>query len=204
MKIIQIVLSDLTNGICKNEKPIYQHNYADKFFDEFTKKISPVVICGRKTLETFPNKNLPKRQIIVLSNNKKYKCRHDIATNIDEALELAACKSKYNGYVCIIGGGETYKEFINKTDYIVIMRAMFSTINSDSKYPNISYSFTWRSLCNCPLPNYDNAIPINIELYTSDYSGVCEDAESSWKIIDSVNSIIKKVWKFHSTNNNKS
>jgi dihydrofolate reductase len=76
------------------------------------------IIMGRKTFESFP-KPLPNRTHIVITRQKNYKplgCI--IVSNLDEALEI--CPK--NEAVFIIGGGQIYKQAINRADKLDITK----------------------------------------------------------------------------------
>ena len=70
-----------------------------------------VVIMGRKTFFTLDGA-LPDRTNIVLSRDPKFRLGNShVARDLEEALEIAP---KYSSDIWIIGGGEVYREALDK------------------------------------------------------------------------------------------
>ncbi len=95
-----------------------------------------VVVMGRKTLESFPNKKpLPNRVNIVISTREDYKVDGAIVVHsIEEALE--ELKKYPSENVFIIGGGAIYKEFLPYCDtaYVTYIDHAYA---ADTFIPNL-------------------------------------------------------------------
>lgn len=107
-----------------------------KFFKDMTR--GKILIMGRKTFESLPG-HLPNRYHIVISRNKFVADEPDVAfvTSIEEALKLAAkLAPDWNEEVMIVGGGEIYKQTMDKTDkiYLTVIEEDF---DGDAVYPAI-------------------------------------------------------------------
>lgn len=102
-----------------------------KYFKE--KTLGKVIVMGRKTAESLPNKKpLLNRTNILLSKGKdingfiKYE-------NIDDILEVL--NSKYsNEENFIIGGGEVYKQFLKYADRLYITK-IYTKFDADVFFP---------------------------------------------------------------------
>ncbi|MCR5835057.1 MAG: dihydrofolate reductase [Lachnospiraceae bacterium] len=95
-----------------------------------------VVVMGRKTLESFPNKKpLKDRVNIVISTKKDYKVEGaTVVHSIEEALE--ELKKYPTDKVFIIGGGKIYKEFLPHCDtaYVTYIDHAYA---ADTFIPNL-------------------------------------------------------------------
>ena len=72
------------------------------------------IVVGKKTYESFPNKTLPNRNIIVLTSNNNYNVsdedRHITISNIDKI-------SLFSDDVYIAGGSSVYNAFFSSEKY---------------------------------------------------------------------------------------
>lgn len=72
------------------------------------------IIVGKKTYESFPNKTLPNRNILVLTSNDNYEVsdieKHSVVSNIKEL-------SLYPEDVYIAGGASVYNAFFLSENY---------------------------------------------------------------------------------------
>ena len=105
-----IVAVDADWGIGKDGDLLQRISADMKYFRE--KTTGNVLVMGRKTLESFPNKKpLPNRVNIVLTKNKDYQAEgvvlcHDLA-------ELPAVLENYAGkQVFVAGGGTVYAQLL--------------------------------------------------------------------------------------------
>lgn len=90
------------------------------------------IIMGRKTLESM-GRPLPNRTNIVITRQKDYRAEGCIiAHSLEEALALCP----QNDEVYIIGGGEIYRQAIDKADTIELTR-VHTTIDADAYFPEI-------------------------------------------------------------------
>ena len=102
------------------------------------------VIMGRKTYESV-NKPLPGRFNIVVTRQAEWKADGVItATDIDTAIQKAEetnCKE-----VFVIGGGEIFKQVMDRADKIYITR-VHADIEGDVFFPEIDKS-KWQLVSN--------------------------------------------------------
>lgn len=109
------------------------------FREETTGK---VVVLGRKTLETFPNKlPLKNRTNIILSTNKEYKVKDAIVVHSIE--ELLGQLEQYNTKdVYIIGGESIYKELLPYCDVAHVTKIEHA-YEADAYFPNLDEDKEW-------------------------------------------------------------
>lgn len=99
-----------------------------KFFKETT--TGNTVIMGRKTFESLP-KALPNRRNIVITTNADYNpVGAEIATGIEEALDM--CKGEN---VFIIGGGKIYTEFLPYAQKLYLTEIEDTCEDADTFFP---------------------------------------------------------------------
>lgn len=127
-----------------------------KFFKEKTS--GRIMIMGRKTFESLPGgKPLPHRLHIIITRNPDYKIDNAITvTTIDAAIEEAKKHTAdYGDEVFIVGGGEIYKQSIEKMDRLYVTR-IHKKIDGDTYYPEIPSSFEITEKTSRQLPlSYD-------------------------------------------------
>jgi dihydrofolate reductase len=107
-----------------------------KFFKRITK--GKIMIMGRKTFESLPGQ-LPDRYHIVISRNTFVSDEPDVCfvRSIEEALKKAAkLVSDYDPEVCIVGGGEIYKQTMGIVDKIYLT-VIGQDFEGDATYPEI-------------------------------------------------------------------
>ena len=132
-----------------------------KMFREET--MGKVIVMGRKTLESFPNKKpLPKRTNIVLTRNKDYNPEGVTVCHTPEEVLLEV--KKYDSDDCfIIGGEEIYRLFIPFCKYAYITR-VDSDADADSFLPDFEKLIDWHLLERSP-EILDNGHRISFEVY---------------------------------------
>lgn len=112
-----------------------------RFFREET--TGKVIIMGRKTLESFPQKKpLPNRTNIVISRKADYKV--DGATvlgSIEEALELV--KDYKSEDVFVIGGDSIYHQMLPYCDVAHITKINYA-YEADTYFPNLDEMPEWK------------------------------------------------------------
>lgn len=112
-----------------------------RFFREET--TGKVIIMGRKTLESFPQKKpLPNRMNIVISRKADYKV--DGATvvgSIEEALELV--KDYKSEDVFVIGGDSIYHQMLPYCDVAHITKINYA-YEADTYFPNLDEMPEWK------------------------------------------------------------
>lgn len=110
-----IAAADSKMGIGKNGKLPWHLPSDLKYFNEMTVgKGNNVVIMGRLTWESIPEKNRPlsKRKNIVITRDTKHQVPHDVekAQSLEEALAKAAQKNPDS--IFIIGGSQIFHDAI--------------------------------------------------------------------------------------------
>ena len=100
-----------------------------------------VVIMGRNTFESLPNKNpLPNRINIIITSDKNYHIKSNenvyIVSSIEDAIDL--CKSLFNDKKWfVIGGASIYKQFLS----INMVDEMILTIVDDNTKGDVKVDF---------------------------------------------------------------
>lgn len=113
-----------------------------KFFRDTTK--GHIMIMGRKTFDSFNGRTLPNRYHIVITRNPsehRFESSSSspvvFVSSLDEAINHAEpMASKWGEEVFIIGGGEIYKQSMNRVNkiYLTLIHKEFS---GDTYYPEI-------------------------------------------------------------------
>ena len=134
MKFNVILAIDKKNGISKNGIIPWKLSKDLKYFQRITKHTETLdgknaIIMGRKTCETLPNRFLPDRLNIVLTQNVTYKNENALISNsFDNALKLA--KENNVDKIWIIGGSEIYnyafKHYLIDKIYLTIINSDFN------------------------------------------------------------------------------
>ena len=104
------------------------------------------VIMGRKTFQSI-GKPLPGRDNIVVTRDKGFSADGVSAVpDIGAALALARSKAKEAGVseICVIGGGEIYRQTFGSADRLVVT-FVEDEIEGDTKFPEID-SRVWREV----------------------------------------------------------
>jgi dihydrofolate reductase len=93
------------------------------------------VIMGRKTFESI-GRPLPDRLNIIITRQKDYTAQGCVVVHtLDQALTLAEQNTKTE--VCVIGGGEIYREAFRFADFIELTR-VHTVVEGDATFPEIS------------------------------------------------------------------
>ena len=116
--MISIIVAIAENNAIGKDNDLLWHISEDlKYFKRIT--LGSPIIMGRKTWESLPFKPLPKRENIVISNNKDYKL--DNAT-VFHSLEEAVQYVKKFENCFIIGGGMIYNTILPFCDKLYITK----------------------------------------------------------------------------------
>ncbi|MFO7798902.1 dihydrofolate reductase [Rhodohalobacter sp.] len=113
MKLILIAAHDPNLVIGRNGELPWHYSEDLKFFKRQT--LGHPIVMGRVVFEELNEKPLPGRENIVLSRSKSYNHVKSF-TSIGNALENLMDKEK----VFIIGGGEIYRQTIDRADELII------------------------------------------------------------------------------------
>lgn len=113
MKIVIIVAHDPNLVIGKDGSLPWHYSEDLKFFKKVT--MGSPLLMGRVVFEELNEKPLPGRENVVLSRTKQY----DHVRTFD-SIERALNYLKDYKQVFVIGGGEIYKQFMDRTDELVV------------------------------------------------------------------------------------
>ncbi len=105
---------------------------------QFKEKTSGnVVVMGRKTLESLPNKRpLPNRVNIVLSQNPSYKVEGAIVIHsVEEGKEVL--KQYPSKQIFIMGGESIYKAFLPDAEVLYLTK-IYHTFLADAYFPQLT------------------------------------------------------------------
>lgn len=112
-----------------------------KFFREET--TGKVVVFGRKTLDTFPQKMpLPNRTNIVLSTNKELQVKNTCVVHSIEEL-LKEVKQYRSEDVYIVGGASLYEQMLPYCNVAHITK-IDHEYHADSFFPNLDKKEEWK------------------------------------------------------------
>ncbi|AXG73327.1 dihydrofolate reductase [Flavobacterium arcticum] len=130
MTITLIAAAAENNALGKDNQMVWHLPDDFKRFKKLT--TGHCIIMGRKTLESM-NGALPNRTNIVITRQKDYTYEGcTIVHSLDEA--LSACPQDEE--VFVIGGGEIYKQAIDKADKVELTR-VHTTVEADAYFPEI-------------------------------------------------------------------
>lgn len=102
-----------------------------------------VIVLGRKTLETFPQKQpLANRKNIILSRNPEYQVKGAVVVHsVEELLEEL---KKYNDEdIYIIGGDSIYRQMLPYCD-VAHVTWIEHAYHADSYFPNLEQDPEWK------------------------------------------------------------
>lgn len=104
--------------------------------------VGKVVVLGRKTMDTFPQKQpLPKRTNIILTKNKDYKVKDAQTVNsVEELLEVLKAYKTQDVYV--IGGDSVYQQLLPYCD-VAHVTYIEQTYAADRYFPNLDKDPEW-------------------------------------------------------------
>lgn len=139
MKIVVAV--DPNYGIGFQDNLLYRLSEDMKFFKELT--TNHVVVCGRKTLETFKDgKPLPNRTNIVLSKTNRNVEGVQYANDIAELLKIVKDLENDRQEVFVIGGEMVYKELLEYCDYAYVTK-FYEPKPANKHFANIDIMENW-------------------------------------------------------------
>lgn len=131
MTLTLIAAAAENNALGKDNQMIWHLPDDFKRFKQLTS--GHYIIMGRKTFESLPG-ILPNRTHVIITRQPDFKAEGCIVVNsLDEALAA----SPQNDEVFIIGGGEIYKQSIDRADKIELTRVYGTTPEADAFFPEI-------------------------------------------------------------------
>ena len=136
--IYAIVAADKNNGIGFNGD-LLEHIPEDlKYFKQLT--TGNTVIMGRKTWDSLPNKPLPNRTNIVITNNTNMEGQAEFMDLTDVILYFIYNK---NDDIFIIGGGKIYEELLPMCNRVYVTKIFKDHDQVDTYFPNLDESDKW-------------------------------------------------------------
>lgn len=143
MKISLVVAAAENNAIGKDNQLLWNLPNDMKFFKNTTWGLP--VIMGRKTFESF-GKPLAGRTNIIITRKKDWEPEGTIVVN---SLEAAVTEAMETGAkeICIIGGGEIYKQAMDNIANRIIITRVHTVIEGDTYFPEINEK-EWRLVTN--------------------------------------------------------
>lgn len=139
-KTISIIVAVAENNGIGNENKLLAYISADlKHFKEKTKEHT--VVMGRNTWFSLPNRPLPKRTNIVITNNPNETFEGAVTVySIDEAIEK--CPDNQESF--IMGGAMVYQQFFTIADKIYLTK-IHKEFPADTFFPEIT-SANWKEV----------------------------------------------------------
>lgn len=136
--ILSIIVAASDNNVIGNKGQLPWHLAADmRRMKELT--MGHPLIMGRKTHESI-GKALPGRRNIVITHQKMTFSGCEVVSSLDEALQAVASEKE----AFIFGGGEIYRQAMDKVDRIYLTR-VHATVEGDSFFPAIDPA-QWREV----------------------------------------------------------
>lgn len=130
-----IAAVDPSWGIGKDNDLLYHVPEDMKFFRE--KTVENFVICGRRTLESFPgSKPLPNRKHFVLTGSSLEE--NDFLVKVGDLEELYRLISDLpSERVFVIGGASVYRQLYKKCKKAYITKILCSDVKADVFFPDL-------------------------------------------------------------------
>lgn len=135
-----IVAVDANWGIGKDGDLLHPISADLKYFRR--KTTGNVLVMGRKTLESFPNKKpLPNRVNIVLTNNKNYEAEGAVLCHgIEKLPEIL--KEYADKQIFVAGGGTIYAQLLPQCETAYVTK-IYETYEADTVFPNLDENPEW-------------------------------------------------------------
>lgn len=135
-----IVAADANWGIGNKNSLLVKIPRDQKYFREVT--TGKVVIMGRKTLESLPQKQpLQGRTNIILTRDRKYKVKDAILVySIEELLEK--CKEYRTEDIYVAGGESVYEQLLPYCDVAYVTKIDYS-YEADAHFPDLDKHPEW-------------------------------------------------------------
>lgn len=144
MTIISLVYAQSRNGIIGDAGGLPWHIPSDlKRFKETT--LGKPVIMGRKTWDSLPRKPLPGRVNIVITRQPDFVAEGvHVVSGVEAALAMAGDVPE----VCVIGGGDIYRQFLPLASRIYLTEVDV-TVSGDTPAPVLAPE-QWRVVSELP------------------------------------------------------
>lgn len=156
--IATVVAVDNNWGIGSNNELLAHIPEDLKNFKKLTE--NNIIIMGRKTYDSLPNRPLPNRTNVVISSKTSLLkdkgtifCSMDFIKNF---LEMGqTCYNKDVDYF-VIGGGSIYKELLPYCEKVYLTKIHHSYENVDTYFPNIDDMPEWELTMSSDVRKYND------------------------------------------------
>jgi dihydrofolate reductase len=142
---VSLVVAVARNGVIGREGGLPWRLSSDlKRFKANT--IGRPVIMGRKTFQSI-GKPLPDRHNIVVTRDPQFQSDGiTVAPDVTKALTIAKAKAASDGAeeVCVIGGGEIYRQTLAAADRLIVTYVE-AEVEGDTRFPQIDKKI-WREV----------------------------------------------------------
>lgn len=153
MQMILLAAVDRKRAIGRNGSLLYRVPEDLRHFKQLT--VGNIVICGRKTLESFPGgKPLPDRETVVLSRQYENTAEYPqltVARTPKEALECVSSLRKDAQNVYVIGGESVYRLFLDRCDTALLTEIDAETPDADAFFPELRTQDGWHAAESSPV-----------------------------------------------------
>lgn len=148
---IAIIVAVAQNGVigAKGDMPWKLSSDLKRFKRDTMGK---AIIMGRKTFQSI-GQALPGRLNIVVTRNKEFSAKGvEIAASLEAAIEIAKAGSNDRKLreICIIGGGELYRQAIGLADRLYITHVSASP-DGDTYFPEVNWD-EWQNVLSEDVP----------------------------------------------------
>lgn len=157
-----IVCVDSNWGIGSNGDLLIRIPEDMKHFKKLT--TGNVVVMGRKTWESLPNKPLPNRLNLIVTSKERTVDFMTAYINIEEALVRARMASKDpEDEWFVIGGGQLCKELLPICNKVYVTKVNHAYQNVDTYFPNIDNIPEWEMESASEIKEYND---VEYQFYT--------------------------------------
>ena len=111
-----------------------------KYFKELT--TNHVVMMGRKTWDSLPNKPLKDRLNLVITSGERQYGEGTCFIGMAEAMARLAHLEEDDEWF-IIGGGSIYEQLLPLCDHVYVTKILKKFENVDTYFPNLDISPNW-------------------------------------------------------------
>lgn len=140
--MLSLVVAVAHNGVIGRDGGLPWHISSDlKRFKAIT--MGKPVIMGRKTWESLPRKPLPGRRNIVVTRQADFVAEGAaVVADVDAALAVAALEP--SGEICVIGGGDIYRQLLPQAHRIYLTEVQMDA-DGDTHFPALDAA-QWREV----------------------------------------------------------
>lgn len=157
MTLSIVVAMALDHAIGRNNNLLWRLPADLKRFKELT--TGHCILMGRRTWESLPNGSLPNRRNIVISRSLAEAPSAELYATVEAALQAVQDQDE----VFVIGGGEIYRQLLERADrlYLTLVEAHYP--DADTFFPEFDWA-DWQTLCQETYPA-DEKNPLSSKYY---------------------------------------